>query len=321
LIIGSRLTAHVETWRPYTSTYPGLLALAAACLWQDGIPRWPVALAVFAAPVLGWVAALYGCDFLDSDVDRVERPHRPIPSGRLSEKEAIIAMLGCVYLGLLASAWLGLAAVLFAGAAMVTSVLYGMAKQWAFLGPLARGLAAPCAILFGSQAVGGDLGYGWPVLVLFFLHDVTTNLVGEIRDAHGDAQAGCRTFSVRYGARRASWLAVALFVVWETIAAVLPFVLGLSWSGYYVFYGPALALAVAAMVTVGRRPEDRRAGLFAHKCFVLERLLLAGSLLAAVSMPAAALIVLPLLALAHLAQTALRDRHEFGRAAVEPTLT
>jgi 4-hydroxybenzoate polyprenyltransferase len=306
--IGPKLYAHLETWRVYTAIYPGLLALAAASLWRGAVPRPLTALAVFAVPVLGWLAALYGCDFLDSGADRAEKGHRPIPSGRLPEKEAVLAMLACVYLGLLISGWLGRRALLFAGAAMATSVVYGLAKSWILVGPVARGLAATCVILFGGQS----FRY-WLVLALFFLHDVTTNLIGEIRDVKGDAQAGRATIAARYGVRTALCVATALFAVWASIAAALPFLIGRPAFGYYLFQGPALALAVMAIAALARRPADRRRGLFAHKCFVLERLLLAGAVLALVDARTAGLVVLPLLVLACLTQAALRDQLEFGR--------
>jgi 4-hydroxybenzoate polyprenyltransferase len=316
LNVATKVTAHVETWRPYTATYPGLLALAAACVWHGAVPRPGVAAVIFLVPVLGWLAALYGCDFLDANVDRMEKGHRPIPSGRMSANEAIIAMLACVYLGLVGAAWLGMRAVALSGVAMAGSVVYGLAKGRVFVGPIARGLAAPCTILFGALAAGGGYPrHGWLVLALFFLHDITTNVIGEIRDVRGDALAGCLTLAVRYGVRPVSRGLAVVFVVWESVAAALPFVLGLPAAGYYVSYGAALVLGVIAMVMVWRRPERRGVGLLAHKLFVLERLLLAGALIAAISLPIAVFTVVPLLVVAQLTQTLLRDRHEFGRLA------
>jgi geranylgeranylglycerol-phosphate geranylgeranyltransferase len=311
---GTKLVAHLETWRLYTACYPGLLALSAAVLWRHEMPPPQRCLVIFAVPMVGWIAALYGCDYLDADVDAVQKGHRPLPSRRISDKEAIVAMLGCVYLGLLGSAWLGLATVLLSGAAMATSVVYGFAKRRPMLGPLARGLAAPLTVLFGVQAAGGPvhLPGGWLVLVVFFLHDVTTNLVGEIRDVEGDRAAGCRTVAVRYGAHRARRAAFVLFLAWQLLAVTLPVLLHLRPILYATGYLPALALGVAAMVALGRRPGQRRAALFAHKCFVLERLLLAGALLAAVNLPAALATVVPVLMVSHLSQVLLRDRHEFA---------
>jgi 4-hydroxybenzoate polyprenyltransferase/geranylgeranylglycerol-phosphate geranylgeranyltransferase len=205
-------------------------------------------------------------------------------------------------------------AVALSGVAMVGSALYGLAKGRLFLGPLARGVAAPCTILFGALAAGGGPPrHAWLLLTVFFLHDITTNIVGEIRDVRGDAVAGCGTLAVRYGVRTVSRVLALLFVIWEGTAAALPFLLGISAAGFYTGYLPALALGVVAMALVLRHPEQRRVGLLAHKLFVLERLSLAGALIAAVSPRAALLTVLPLMILAQVTQNVLRDRHEFGR--------
>jgi geranylgeranylglycerol-phosphate geranylgeranyltransferase len=321
LTVASKLVAHVETWRPYTATYPGLLALAAAFAWPGTVPPAAVAAVIFVIPTLGWLAALYGCDFLDSDLDRIEKGHRPIPSGRLSQKEAILAMLACVYFGLVGAAWLGMRAIALSGVAMVSSATYGLAKGRPFLGPLARGLAAPCTVFFGAlSASSGHPRYAWLMLTVFFLHDITTNIVGEIRDVHGDALAGCETLAVRYGVRTVSRGLALLFVIWEGAAAALPFALDISAAGFYPGYLLALALGVVAMALIWRDPERRRVGLLAHKLFVLERLLLAGALIAAVSPTAALLLVPPLMLLTQISQTLLRDRHEFGRPAAQPSL-
>lgn len=318
-----KLTAHLETWRPYTSFYVGLLALASAVIWRGQLLPLPVAVLVFVAPTLGWLAGLYGCDYFDRDLDKFQKEHRPLPSGRIKAREAFMCMMLCMYLGFVASAWLSFLNLLLAGVVMAAAVAYTIVKAHAFLGNLSRGIPGGLTALFGVVAAAGGVFPTTRVMIifvlpaLFFLHDVTTNLVGAIRDVEGDRAGHYITVPVKYGVGRAVKLALGLTCLWELLAGLLPVLVPLRTGDFYIMYVPALALAILALVLLTYRAQDRRSALLAHKYFVAERVLLAGAMLAgAIGVLQALLIVVPLLALTLWSQLSLRDRHEFGRALV-----
>lgn len=306
--------AHIETWRIYTSVYIGLLALAAASVWHRGLPAPQVALLTFAAPTLGWVAGLYGCDYFDTELDSLEKAERPIPSGRMRKREAFVAMLVCMYAGFVASTLLSIANLLLAGVAMVAAVAYTIAKGRGLLGNVCRALPAAVTVLFGAVAAGVPaLPGAWLPPLLFFIHDMSTNLVGAIRDVEGDRVGGCETVPVRHGVRVAARIATGLVVVWALLACTLPLVVPVHPVGYAAFAIPALGLAAAALAVLWRSPADRRGVLRSHKLLVIERILLTGALLVGSAQgPTAVVVVLALAALAGWAQAGLRDRHELG---------
>jgi isopropylmalate/homocitrate/citramalate synthase/4-hydroxybenzoate polyprenyltransferase len=324
MMLTRKLMAHVETWRPYTSFYAGLLALGSATVVNGGLPAPGRALLVFIVPTLGWLAGLYGCDYFDRELDKVQKAHRPIPSGRISDKEAFACMMACMYLGLVGAAHLGFANIVLSGGCMAASVGYALvAKGRAITGNLMRGIPAAFTVLFGAAAVGvfpfaagRSSGGVWALVALFLLHDMTTNLVGAVRDVEGDREGGYATVPVRHGVRTALRISVALLVSWELMAAFLPVWLPLRGRDYYAAYGLSLLFALAGIGTLARDPANRRGALRAHECFVIERMILSGALIAAGSgLASAALITLPLVAIAQWAQKTLRARHEFGAAA------
>lgn len=318
-----KLMAHIETWRPYTSLYVGLLAFSTATLWEGKFLPLPLAALTFAAPTLGWLAGLYGCDYFDRDLDKWQKAHRPLPSGRMSEREAFVGMMVCMYLGFVASAWLGFANLLIAGAAMVAGVGYTIVKSHAFLGNAIRGMNGGLTALFGIVAAGGGALLSHHVQLvlalplLFFLHDITTNLVGTIRDIEGDRAGHCITVPIKYGVQAAVRIVTGLVILWELLVALLPILLPLRRLDFYLMYAAALSMAILAVVVLARKPENRATALLAHKFFVVERMLLAGTLLAgAVGIIPAALIVAPLIGLTLWSQAKLRNRHEFGQKLV-----
>ncbi len=85
--------AHLQTCRPYTLAYPGLVGLAGAALAGQTVP---VRLAaVWCAVTSGWLAGHYIGDFCDRDLDAIAKPQRPIPSGRLGPDEVLAAGVAC----------------------------------------------------------------------------------------------------------------------------------------------------------------------------------------------------------------------------------
>ncbi len=312
--------AHVETWRPYTSLYVGTLALASAVLWQRGITSLITAALIFAAPTLGWVAGLYGCDYFDRDLDAIQKGHRPIPSGRISAREAFVSMMVIMYLGFVVSARLSFLNLLLAGLVMAAAVGYTIVKSRALLGNISRGIPGGLTALFGIvAAAGGSVPTErWVLCILlplvFFFHDMTTNLVGAVRDVEGDRAGQCITLPVKYGVRAAVGVVIGFTIVWELLVAFLPLVVPMRTTDFVVVYVCSLAMALLAVVTLARDPGRRTTALLAHKYFVAERVLLAGALLAGgIGLLPAVLILVPVLAITLWSQRELRDRHEFGQ--------
>jgi 4-hydroxybenzoate polyprenyltransferase/geranylgeranylglycerol-phosphate geranylgeranyltransferase len=309
-----KLLAHLEMMRPYTMFHSGLVAIAGAELASAGsVSVWRAALAAVVT-MCGWEAGLYAGDYYDREIDARSKPGRPVPSGRVSPREAwrtMVALIAVGYACALALGWANLAL------AVVTTAL-GLAysktfKARAILGNFDRGVLGVCAVLFGALA-GGEL-MQVPVLLLaavVFFHDSATNLVGAIRDLEGDRVANCPTVPVVYGLGRSVEIVLGLVLAWVVCASMLmaalrpnPLALGL--------YGMALALAAWVYVPlwVRRASLSRQQALAAHKALIAERLVLLSAFIAVDTPPAVALgLLAATLALSLGAQVALRDRYE-----------
>ncbi|MBF6591170.1 MAG: UbiA family prenyltransferase [Ktedonobacterales bacterium] len=318
----TKVMAHIEMMRPYTMFHSGLVAIAGAEVASAGrVVPWRVVLAALVT-MCGWEAGLYAGDYYDRELDAHSKPSRPVPSGRVSPREALLTMGGLILVGYLAALALGVANLALAVGTTVLGIAYSKTfKAKAILGNFDRGVLGVCAVLFGGLAGGAILR---PAVVLLaamvFFHDAATNLVGAIRDIEGDRAAGYPTVPVVYGLVRAVWIVTALVLCWEVAGSVLmalprptPLALGL-----YI-----VALGIAAWVYVplwlARRSVSRQQALAAHKYLIAERLVLLSAFIA-VSVPAGVVIGLLAgsLAVSLGAQVVLRDRYE--RQAAQPQL-
>lgn len=321
----SALLAHVQTWRPYTLWYVGLLGLAGAGL-GGGSRDWWRLLAAWATPTIGWIGGHYLGDYFDRRLDAISKAHRPIPSGRLRPQAALGCGVACFAgVGALAVAggWgTGLVAVL--AALGIIAYSRGL-KARGLAGNLARGVLGTLAMLYGSLTVGPDAW--WPLLafaIAFWAHDTASNLVGTLRDVAGDRAGGYRTVPVRHGDRVAINIA-GLFYLVAVVAAAAGGVLRPADStlaggrpGYLALLALTAALGAVAFATVAAQRDQMavRTALRAHELLVLERIGFAG---AAVGLgfgllPAIAVVV-PALTVSWWTQSRMRAGYELGPAA------
>lgn len=145
---------------PNLFTVPGdplagtVLALAAGA--SASMPAARALLAVGASLLL-YAAGLLQNDYWDLDEDRRDRPDRPLPSGDVSPRSAIVAAFVLAGLGVvlarLASLPAGIAA---AGLLMVETIYNRGGKNVHILGPLLMGACRGLSLLVGAAALGWD---------------------------------------------------------------------------------------------------------------------------------------------------------------------
>ena len=323
MTVRSSLLAHVQTWRPYTVWYAGLLGLAGAGLVHAGYD-WPRLALAWATPTLGWIGGHYLGDYFDRELDAIGKPQRPIPSGRLAARTALV----CGIAGLLAVAVLsvagGLGTALVAVLAVTGIVAYGwVLKARGLSGNLTRGAIGGLTIVFGAAAMAPrSLASSVPLVLTFVVavwaHDTSSNLVGTLRDMYGDRLGGYRTVPIRRGARVAGLTALRFYKLFVAAAVVGGILAPGGRLPYFVVLAAALVPGARAwLIVFGRRSRDRPAGaLRAHELLVLERIAFAGAVITlGFGVLAAAVLVAPMLAATWWTQSRLRMGYELGALA------
>lgn len=144
---------------------------------------------LIAATVCLYAGGVVLNDFFDRRVDAVERPERPIPSGRVPAARAagLGAALLIVAVAAATQATRTAAAVAAAIAAFV--LLYdARAKRHPIAGPACMGTCRGLNLLLGVSIDGGALRAQWPLglLPLVYIAAVTTVSRGEV---HGGRKA------------------------------------------------------------------------------------------------------------------------------------
>ena len=185
----------------------------------------------FDLNVLGWLiiatTGLYGGgvvfnDVCDADLDAVERPERPIPSGRVSLESA--AALGTILLmmGILAAGMVSTFSEIIAMAIAACVLIYDKwGKHQTFLGPLNMGICRGGNLLLGVSAVSAAISDRWylALIPVIYIAAITAMSQGEVHG--GEKITGITAISL-IGMVIASILGLGLLPEYQLLMA-LPF--------------------------------------------------------------------------------------------------
>ncbi len=160
-------------------------------------------------PTLSWfwlmlaTMGLYGGgvvfnDVFDAKLDAVERPERPIPSGKVPRRHAAWLGLALFALGVLAAGFLGSVPLAIAVAIVCMCLLYDKwAKHHFIAGPVAMGLCRGLNLLLGMSLFPAALPDVWPLagIPVVYIAAVTTISRGEV---HGGKKSPLLLSAVLY---------------------------------------------------------------------------------------------------------------------------
>ena len=175
------LNAYLELLRPpnvTTAVGDVLAGFAVAGLGRPWILPW-----LLASTICLYAGGVVLNDVFDLEIDRVERPERPIPSGRVSRQRA--AILGSVLLTSgVTFAFVGRPATgIVAGGTAACILLYdAWGKRQTWVGPVNMGLCRAGNLMLGVAASPEALRWAWPLgaLPLVYITAVTTVSRGEV---------------------------------------------------------------------------------------------------------------------------------------------
>ncbi len=194
-------------------------------------------------------------DVFDAEIDKINKPHRPIPSGAIRKKDALYFSILLFVAGILTASFirppeaeLPIALYIAAINSLILIEYARTLKRTPFFGNLAVGYLTGSTFLFGG-AVFGIVGL-WSVGVLFMLSMFATlgrEIVKDIEDIEGDKTVGADTLPIRIGARKSAY-AAAFFGMVAMLLSPLPFMMNMVSLGYILIVGVADAVFIVAII-------------------------------------------------------------------------
>ncbi|MCC8337961.1 UbiA family prenyltransferase [Streptomyces sp. R1] len=183
----SRAGAWAELLRlPALFTVPGdALAGAAAAGARPG----PRTLLAIGSSLCLYEAGMALNDWADRAEDAVERPHRPLPSGRIRPAAALAAAGALTGAGLALAAGAGRPALTIAAPLAATVWAYDLALKHTPAGPAAMAAARGLDLLLGAAATGGGTRAALPSAALLGSHTLAVTAVSRRETSGGSVLA------------------------------------------------------------------------------------------------------------------------------------
>jgi 4-hydroxybenzoate polyprenyltransferase len=271
----SRIRTVVDFARPFTLIAPALGFASAAATAIGAHPREQLSWSLLMAPAIGAVMAAVlniasnGLNqIFDFEIDRINKPRRPLPSGRMSMADAWVITVAS-FAASFVLAWFVAPGGrhecfwMVVAAAAITTLYSAPPFRTKRLGIWANvTIAIPRGVLLKvagwssvKTAMGLEPWFLGAIFGLFLLGATTTK---DFADMDGDRRGGCRTLPIQFGVTKAAWMISPSFV--------LPFLmipLG-TWAGILTGNFWLLQALSAVMTAYGlyvcylmlRRPDE-----------------------------------------------------------------
>jgi 4-hydroxybenzoate polyprenyltransferase len=237
---GSGVKVYWDLARPFTLLMPAVGMTAGGLIAWGAAPRFTSdwtggASGVAARIVTGAIMAAVmnaGSNGLnqiyDLDIDRINKPLRPLPAGRLRVDEAWRFTLLMLAAGLGLAGLVGVQCLVMAASAALLTAGYSMpplrTKRHWLAAALTIAIPRGTLLLVAGWSAVKSIARAEPwllgsVLGLFFLGATTTK---DFSDVEGDRAEGCVTLPVRYGIQQAARLIAPFFIlpfpIWGILA-------------------------------------------------------------------------------------------------------
>jgi geranylgeranylglycerol-phosphate geranylgeranyltransferase len=178
-------------------------------------------------------------DYFDHEIDRVNRPSRPIPSGRITRGAAGIYS---VLLFVLASAlgfYLGpLPGLVVASSSLLMGYYAWSLKKRCLVGNITISFLTGMSFVFGGIVVG-EISASIYLGIYAFLMTMAREIVKDMEDVEGDLVEGATTLPITHGMRVSGILAAA-FMLSASLTSPSLYIIGI----FSILYIPVLAVAV-----------------------------------------------------------------------------
>jgi len=260
----------VELLRPANCAMAGLGVLVGGFLVAHTVTI-PLLIAALAAGLITGAGNATN-DYFDVETDKINRPKRPIPGGRISGKQALAFAAVLFVSGILLALQLNWVCLGLAILNSLILVAYSFSMQDKVLvGNMAVAYLVGSTFLFGGAAAG-DLLLPLLLASLAALATLSREIVKDLEDIEGDS----RSFLIKAGAKIKSSIAdrfrvskggiklryktiyavlIASFSIWlAVLASILPYVWGLMGLSYLIILVPTDAVFIySSFALISRR--------------------------------------------------------------------
>jgi len=259
--MSTHLNAYLALIRPPNTIMIGLAVVIGEAIGVGKLPGLREAVFGFLTASLMMAGTMVANDVYDVEIDRVNSPGRPLPSGRVNTREAIVLAVVLSVAAIGFSALLGLWTFLTALLALALMIYYNTrGKKTGLIGNAVVSFNVALPFFFGGLAVSKISPLLFIFSVVAFLANFGREVAKGIADVKGDSLRQVRTLAVVRGTKVAALASAGLFVTAVLLSFLPPFLESIS----LLYFPPVIVADVGFLYSAYRlvgnqTPENIRA--------------------------------------------------------------
>lgn len=247
----NRVVGFIRMMRPVNCLMMGFAVLVGAALANSNVLESFLQNLIygFSTGFLLTAASMVINDYYDREIDAVNEPSRPIPSGLVKPREALAFAFLLTVLGLITAFLTNITAIsCFATALifwLISATYVTVGKRTGLMGNFLVSACVSAPFVYGSLAISNEIKPNiWIFVSMVFLSNTGREITKGIVDIQGDKARNVKTMAVRYGERKAA-VAAATFYLLAVALTPLPPILNLV----SVLFTPLVVITDAGLIT------------------------------------------------------------------------
>ncbi len=224
--------ATVKITRPLNVLLTFVSIYLAACISPNFYAGWGVLVAALSAAFIAAGGNIIN-DLYDVEIDRINRPERPLAAGVLSVKQGKVLYVLTTFVGLMLAWGVGRNFIVLAFSVSVLLFWYSARlKRTVLFGNMAVSFVSGLTFIYGAMAVKDWQAGIVPAVFAFFFH-FGREIIKDMQDIRGDLQTGVQTLPGKYGFHVSTAMVNILFLI-LIVLTVLPYIF-YNYSVYYLW--------------------------------------------------------------------------------------
>lgn len=207
-------------------------------------------------------SALILNDYFDLEIDEINAPRRPLPSGIVRPSEVILLSIITTVIGLAAAFFIGYTALLVALIFWIIGFLYNWRfKRTGLPGNLMVSSSVAITFIFGGIVVGNPWNaIIWCFSAIAFFIDLGEEIASDAMDMIGDKKINSRSIAINRGKDSALKISGVLFGV-VVLISLIPVIfgwLGMIYLGMILFMDTIIIFSTFKLLKSQSIDEGRR---------------------------------------------------------------
>jgi len=241
----SKIYSYFKLIRPVNVLIAGFSVVVGTVVAGGSDCYWKIILAFVSAGLIAGGGNAIN-DYFDLEIDRINKPRRPLTKGEILPKNAMLVSFLLLTSGIILSVFVNAVALALCVLASLLLVIYSrFLKRTLLIGNLTVSLASSLAFVYGG-IITKDFRLSLVPAVLSFFFHLGREILKDLEDFRGDVAFGAKTLPVVKG-ERISKIFISVVFILLVILIFLPYILHLFSIIYLIvaFLGVILILLYA----------------------------------------------------------------------------